>query len=100
MRINRRVTDRTPSRGQVVTFYGAVAPAHDGLTVRIQRRGSDRVYRTVARATLTDAGERFPTNSFYERDLRIRRDGRFRVLVERDEDHTGNTSPSVRLDVR
>lgn len=100
MRVNRRVTDRTPTRGQAVTFYGAVAPAHDGHRVQIQRQGSDGVYRTVATARLTDAGERYPTNSFYERKLRIRRDGTFRVLVPADADHGENTTRSVRLDVR
>jgi hypothetical protein len=100
VRINRRVTDRTPARGRQVTFYGAVAPAHDGAIIRIQRRGGDGAYRTVARTRLTDAGERFPTNSFYERKLRIRRDGTFRALIGRDEDHAGNKSRRVRLDVR
>lgn len=99
MRINRRVTDRTPRRGQTVTFFGAVAPAHDGQIVRIQRRGADGRFRTVARTQLTDAGERFPTNSFYERKLRIHRDGVFRAQVKADDDHASSSSPTVRLDV-
>jgi hypothetical protein len=97
MRINRRVTDRTPKRGQIVTFYGAVVPAHDGRTVYIQRRGSDGAFHTLARTKLTDAGDEFPTNSFYERDVRIRRGGVFRVQVRKDANHVGNESGTVRL---
>jgi hypothetical protein len=100
MRINRGVSDRTPRRGQRVRFFGAVAPAHDGHPIQIQRRGSDGVYRTVATTRLTDAGERYSTNSFYGRRVRVRRDGRYRVVVPADADHGGNTTASVRLDVR
>ena len=99
MRINRRVGDRTPRRGQRVAFVGAVAPAHDGEIIRIQRRGSDGVFRTVARTRLTDAGDEFQTNSFYERRLRIRRDGTFRAQVSGDGDHSGNSTAPVRIDV-
>jgi hypothetical protein len=98
MRINRSVSDRTPRRGQRVAFVGAVAPAHDGQVIRIQRRGSDGIFRTVARTKLTDAGDKFPTNSFYERKLRIKRDGTFRVQVKGDADHSGNSSDPVRID--
>lgn len=99
MRINRRVTDRTPRRGDSITFYGAVAPAHDGQVVYVQRRGSDGVFRTVARTNLNDAGDMYPTNSFYERNLKIRRDGVFRVQVRGDGDHHSNNSRIVRIDV-
>lgn len=99
MRINRTVSDRTPRRGSRITFVGAVAPAHDGGVIRIQRLASDGIYRTVARTTLTDAGDRFPTNSFYERRLRIRRDGTYRVQVKGDADHSGNSTRPVRIDV-
>jgi hypothetical protein len=98
MRINKKVTDRTPKRGRFVTFYGAVAPAHDGNPVHIQRLGSDGVYRTVASTRLTDAGERYPTNSFYEGRVRVRRDGTYRVTVLADADHGENSTRTVRLD--
>ena len=38
MRITRSVSDRTPDRGEEVTFSGKVRPAHDGMNVLIQRR--------------------------------------------------------------
>jgi hypothetical protein len=99
MRITRRVSDRTPRRGRRVTFYGAVAPAHDGQLVRIQRLGPDGRFHTVARTEAEDAGDDFPTNSFYERKLRIFRDGTWRAKVTRDDDHAGNTSRTVAIDV-
>jgi hypothetical protein len=99
MRINRRVDDHTPAVGQVVVFSGRVGPAHDGQTVYIQRRNKDGLWRTKATTVLVDAGDAYPVNSAYSRDLRINRDGLYRVLVKRDADHLGNTSRRVRLDV-
>ena len=99
MRINRRVSDTTPNVGQVVTFRGNVSPAHDGKTVYVQRRNSKGVWRTKATTTLFDAGEAKPTSSAYEAELRVNRDGVYRVLVRRDEDHLGNKTRRVRLDV-
>lgn len=98
MRINRRVDDRTPARGQVVTFSGRVAPEHDGNTVLIQRRRPTGTWRTVATTTLENVpGD--PNNSMYERGLAIFRDGVFRARIRADEDHLGNRSRRVRLDV-
>jgi hypothetical protein len=99
MRINRRVSDTTPDVGQVVTFRGQVAPAHDGKTVYVQRRNAKGVWRTKATTTTFDAGEASPTASGYETELRVNRDGVYRVLVRRDEDHLGNKTRRVRLDV-
>lgn len=98
MRINRRVSDTTPDVGQVVTFRGNVSPAHDGKTVYVQRRNAEGVWRTKATATLFDAGESKPTASAYEAELRVNRDGVYRVLVRRDEDHLGNKTRRIRLD--
>lgn len=99
MKVSRRVTDRTPTRGQSVTFSGFVSPEHDGRQVYIQRRNSEGRFVTVAQATLMDAGSDHPTASAYTRTLRIFRDGTFRVMVRSDGDHMRNTSRRVRLDV-
>lgn len=99
MNITRRVSDRTPRRGQRVTFSGRVTPAHDDRVVRIQRLGSDGVFRTVARTRTEDAGEDSPRRSVYERRLRIFRDGVFRAQISGDDDHRGNASSPVQLDV-
>jgi serine protease len=99
MRINRRVSDTTPDVGQVVTFTGRVAPAHDGRTVYVQRRNARGVWRTKASATLVDSGDAKPANSAYSAELRVNRDGVYRVLIRRDEDHLGNKTRRVRLDV-
>jgi hypothetical protein len=96
MRVTRRVSDTTPKVGQVVTFTGRVRPAHDGRTVYIQRRRSDGAWRTKATAVLTDGGD---VDSNYSQELRISRDGVYRVLVKTHDDHLGNKSRRVRLDV-
>ncbi len=99
MKVSRRVSDRTPTRGQPVTFSGFVSPAHDGRQVYIQCRNSDGRFVTVAQATLTDAGAERPMSSAYTRTLRIYRDGTFRVMVRSDGDHMRNVSRRIRLDV-
>lgn len=99
MKITRRVSDTTPNVAQVVRFRGHVSPAHDGRTVYVQRRNAKRVWRTKATTTLFDAGESKPSSSAYKAELRIHRDGLYRVLIRRDEDHLGNKTRRVRLDV-
>ena len=99
MRINRRVSDRTPARGERVTFSGRVAPAHDGRIVLLQRRRPSGSWKTVARATLVDAGADEPNNSFWQRSKRITRDGVFRARIRAHDDHLGNTTRRVRLNV-
>jgi hypothetical protein len=99
MRITRRVDDYTPNVGQEVTFTGTVKPAHDGRTVYIQRRNSEGEWRTKATTTLDDAPEEAGNVSTYSRDLRISRDGVYRVKVNTHGDHLGNKTRRVRLDV-
>lgn len=99
MRVTRRVDDRTPRRGQAVTFSGTVKPEHDGRTVYLQRRRADGTWRTRARAKLADAGPTNPNVSVYSRSLRIYRDGVWRARVRADANHLGNKSGRVRLDV-
>lgn len=78
LRVSFRVSDSTPRRGQLVRFYGTVAPEHDGKTVLIQRRRTDGKWATVARTTTLDNGT---ATSKYSRRIRIRRSGTFRVSV-------------------
>jgi hypothetical protein len=99
LRVTRTVDDFTPDRGQPVTFSGTVVPSHDGRTVYIQRRRKDGTWHNVATTTLTDAGADKPTTSNYSRDLRIYRDGLFRMRVRSHGDHVGNKSRRIRLDV-
>jgi hypothetical protein len=99
MRINRRVSTRRPERGERVIFRGAVAPEHDGRLVYIQRRKPDGTWRTKARARLKDAGETRPNKSVYRRGVRVFRDGVYRVRVRNHEDHLGNKTRRVRLNV-
>ncbi|WP_022929375.1 hypothetical protein [Patulibacter americanus] len=91
------VSDSTPARGALVRFSGAVAPAHDGRSALIQRRGTDGVFRTVARAQLRDAGT---SRSTYSRRLRVRSTGVYRTKIAQHADHTNGYSALRTLTVR
>ena len=96
MRVGLIVSDTTPRRGQRVQFRGTVAPQHDGRQALIQKRTSTGGFRTVARATLVDAGDQV---SRYSRRIRIRRDGVYRVKVRGDDDHVNGFSRLRTLNV-
>ena len=91
-----KVSDRTPKAGQRVRFSGTLAPAHDGLKVSIQRRTSKGGYKTIARATLTDAGDAL---SNWKRTLRINSSGTFRVILPKHDDHATGKSRRIKLAV-
>jgi hypothetical protein len=82
IRMSLRVSDATPRVGQRVRFRGRACPAHDGLTVRIQRKTRTGTFRTVRRTRLRAATR----CSVYRRRLRVYRDGTFRVTSD-DADH-------------
>jgi len=95
--VSLSVSDRTPRRGQRVTFSGSVRPAHDGQIALIQRRTSNGSYKTLARAILADAGNE---SSAYTRRLRIRSSGIYRIEVPSgDADHMTGVSSRRRLRV-
>ena len=98
MRITRSVDDRTPAKGQTVTFAGKVRPAHDGDTVLIQRRRPTGTWRTLQNVTL-EPGPPGEDSSAYDAQVTILRDGVWRARIKRDEDHLGNRSRRIRLDV-
>lgn len=85
MRASLRVGHAFPERGERVEFFGSVTPAHDGLTVHIQKRNPDGTYRNVARTTLT-AGS--GVSSRFEARIPIYRNGWYRVLAPSHDDHT------------
>lgn len=90
------VSDTTPKAGQKVRFSGTLAPAHDGLKVSIQRRKKSGGYKTVARATLTDAGDAV---SNWKRTLTINTTGTFRVVLPAHDDHATGKSRRIKLTV-
>ena len=98
MRITRRVSDRTPSRGEEVTFSGKVRPAHDGLSVLIQRRRPSGSWRTLQTAVLAP-GPATEDSSVYSTQVTINRDGVWRARIKADEHHLGNRSRRIRLNV-
>ena len=90
------VSDKTPKAGQKVKFSGTLAPAHDTLKVSIQRRTSSGSYKTIARATLTDAGDAL---SNWKRTLTINSTGTFRVILPSHVDHATGKSKRIKLTV-
>lgn len=98
IRVPRRVSDPTPSRGERVRFFSdGVAPAHDGATVRLQKRSPSGSWVTIRRTVLRDTGN--AKFSRYSVRTRVRRDGVYRVRVPGDADHVRGTSSPRRLDV-
>ena len=98
MKVTRRVSDRTPADGQTITFFGRVGPAHEGIEVLIQRRRATGTWKTM---TTTPAGEADANNhSPYSVDLEANKDGMWRARVRGDENHRGNRSRGIRIDVQ
>jgi hypothetical protein len=95
-KIDLTVSDTTPKSGQKVRFSGTVAPAHDGQKASIQRRTSSGRFKTIARATLADAGAAV---SNWKRTLTINTTGTFRVVLPLHDDHATGKSRRVRLTV-
>jgi hypothetical protein len=83
IRMTLRVSDNTPTTGQLVRFRGRACPAHDGLGVRIQRKASTGAFRTVRRTKLRAATR----CSVFTKGMRVYRDGTFRVTSD-DADHS------------
>lgn len=90
------VSDATPSAGQRVRFRGTVRPAHDGRVVAIQRKRADGTFVTVARTTLTDAGDEL---SRYTRRVTVRRTATYRTRVIGHTDHATGYSRERTLTV-
>jgi hypothetical protein len=66
-------------KGHLARFAGTVLPAQDGLVVKIQKRGRDGVFRTVAHTNLK---HRNAGSSRYSRRLRLSRTGTYQTVVE------------------
>ena len=87
--VSLRLSDRTPVRGQRVTFRGRVCPEHDGVTIALQRRSSTG-WRTIASPVLADIPN--VACSSYSVRRRVRRDGSFRARFLGDTDHAAGNS--------
>lgn len=98
MKITRRVDDRTPVDGQTITFSGRVGPAHEGEHVLLQRRRPSGTWKTM---TTTPLGpEQADDTSIYSEEVVAKRDGRWRARIKADENHRGNRSRSIRINVQ
>jgi hypothetical protein len=95
-KVGLRLSDRTPRRRARVRFRGSVLPAHDGRTVRIQRR--TRVgWKTIATPVLRTATPLDGVSrSKYRRRIRIRRSGVYRTVMPAHGDHARGKSPKRR----
>jgi hypothetical protein len=65
-------------KGHLARVSGSVLPAQDGLIVKVQKRGRDGVFRTVAHTTLNHSSAQ---RSIYSRRLRIKRSGTYQTVV-------------------
>jgi hypothetical protein len=74
--VSLKLSDRTPARGQQVTFSGRVCPERDTVAIALQRRSSTG-WKTIASPVLADVPN--ATCSSYSVVKRVRRDGRFRA---------------------
>jgi len=95
-RVSLSVSDSTPTRGQRVRFSGVVSPAASGRLLLVQRRGTDGVFRTVARTTLTS---RSATSSRFSLTKRILSSGIYRAHIGADGAHEPGNSGTRRLRV-
>ena len=75
-------------------FAGSVAPAHIGMTVRIQRRVG-RGWRTVKRTVLI--ASRDPARSSYSTRISNPRRGLYRAFIASDADHADGISSRRRI---
>jgi hypothetical protein len=94
--VSLRLSDRTPRRGQRVTFSGRVCPEHDTVTIALQRRSSTG-WKTIASPVLGDIPN--VACSSYSVVKRVRRDGRFRARFLGDTDHAAGNSRVKRAHV-
>jgi hypothetical protein len=74
LHVSRHVRKRHLAR-----FAGTVLPAQDGLVVKIQKRGRDGVFRTVAH---TNLHHKNAASSSYSRRLRLKRTGTYQAVVQ------------------
>jgi hypothetical protein len=65
-------------KGHLARFAGTVLPAQNGAVVKIQKRGRDGVFHTVAH---TNLHHRSASASKYSRHLRLKRTGTYRAVV-------------------
>ena len=94
--ISLKLSDRTPKRGQRVSFSGTLCPEHDGVAIALQRRTA-KGWRTVAKPVLADVPG--ATCSSYARSMRVRRNGRYRASFLGDADHVAGHSRARRATV-
>jgi hypothetical protein len=87
--ITLKLSDRTPARGQRVTFSGQLCPEHDTVAIALQRRAASG-WRTVAKPVLADVAG--ATCSSYAKGLRVRRNGAYRARFLGDADHVAGNS--------
>ena len=66
-------------KGRLARFSGTVLPAQDGLVVKIQKRGRDGVFRTVAS---TNLHHKSASASSFSRRLRLKRTGTYQAVVQ------------------
>jgi hypothetical protein len=87
--ITLKLSDRTPARGQRVTFSGTFCPEKDGTAIALQRRRATG-WRTIAKPVLADVAG--ATCSSYSSKRRVRRDGAYRARFLGDAQNVAGNS--------
>lgn len=98
MKITRSVSDKTPLDNSTITFSGRVGPAHPGEHVLLQRRRPSGSWKTMTSTPLGPAQS--DSTSIYSEEVQINRTGVWRARIKADEDHLGNKSRRVRIEVQ
>jgi plastocyanin len=96
LKVTLKVSDRTPLAGTRVRLSGVVRPARDGRKVRIQRRGRNGSYKTIATTRLKDGGA---AKSEFSLWLRLRGDAVLRARVAGDDERATGVSKTKSIDV-
>jgi hypothetical protein len=87
--ITLKLSDRTPKRGQRVTFSGTLCPEKDGVAIAFQRRTASG-WKTVASPVLQDVAT--TTCSSYTTKRRVRRDSAYRARFLGDASNVAGNS--------
>jgi hypothetical protein len=89
-----RVSDTTPAKGKRVRFFGTVKPANPNAKVYVQRYFAAGGWKTVKETTLASST---PVASGYSVKLRVRKTGRYHVVILGDGAHDNGVSRARKL---
>jgi plastocyanin len=96
LKVSLKVSDATPLAGTRVRLFGVVRPPRDGRKLKIQKRGRDGEFKTIATTRLKDAGA---AKSEFSLRLRVAGDAVLRARVAGDGERGTGLSKTKKVDV-